>query len=406
MSKKQKKIFKTIIIILAVILVGESIYFGIKYYNNRKNSTFYSVVNSAIFKDYNNYIGAGFSDYRHSDFNEYDNGLNKATIFNYTNGKLTNEIGFKKGYNSYFNDIIKVDDGYVAVGSIEMTKKQKENGLSEGIIIKYNKDFKIVWRKNISIVGKTDFLKVKEDNDNLIIVGTSVYGEGYMGNHTTGGGILLKLNKNGKELMRINNGGPYYGRFNDFLVEDDGYVVVGLGKSNSGIIIKYNKNGKKIWSSSYGYTDKNGITGIDKLNNKYIVSTTKIVSPKDTSNSSAALVVFNKQGKKLDDVKYNSNSINYFSDISVIDDSVLAVGYTGKGTTKLSTDAIIVKYDKDLYEEKTDVLKGNNNDYYSHIYIKDNNIITLGYSNSKLKEYNLNGYDYFPIIKQYNKDLK
>lgn len=405
MSNKQKKIFKTIIIALAIILIGEIIYFGIRYYNGRKNSTYYSVINNAIVENEKNYVGAGFSDYKQSKYNDYEDGLNKATIFNYKDGKIIKEVGFKKGYNSYFNDIIKVKDGYLAVGSIEMTKKQKEDGLSEGLLIKYDKNFNFKWRKNIRGIGKTELLKIKQDGDNFVIVGTSVYGEGYMGNHTTGGGILIKINENGEEIMRVNNGGPFYGRFNDVLIENNSYVVVGLGKANSGIIIKYTKDGEKVWTGSYGYTDKNGINSITKLGNKYITATTKLVNPKEP-NMSAALVVFNKNGKKVDDVKYNSQSINYFGDVETLNDSIIAVGYTGKGTTKIKTDAIIVKYDKDLYEEETNTLKGDNNEYYNNIYIKDNKIIALGYSNSKSKEYKINGYDYLPITKTYNENLK
>lgn len=405
MSNKQKKIFKTIIIALAIILIGEIIYFGIRYYNGRKNSTYYSVINNAIVENEKNYVGAGFSDYKQSKYNDYEDGLNKATIFNYKDGKIIKEVGFKKGYNSYFNDIIKVKDGYLAVGSIEMTKKQKEDGLSEGLLIKYDKNFNFKWRKNIRGIGKTELLKIKQDGDDFVIVGTSVYGEGYMGNHTTGGGILIKINENGEEIMRVNNGGPFYGRFNDVLIENNSYVVVGLGKANSGIIIKYTKDGEKVWTGSYGYTDKNGINSITKLGNKYITATTKLVNPKEP-NMSAALVVFNKNGKKVDDVKYNSQSINYFGDVEILNDSIIAVGYTGKGTTKIKTDAIIVKYDKDLYEEETNTLKGDNNEYYNNIYIKDNKIIALGYSNSKSKEYKINGYDYLPITKIYNENLK
>lgn len=403
MSKKQKKIFKIIVIILAIVLVAELVYFGIRYYNMRKSSTFYSVVNSAVLDDDKNYVGVGFSDYRYSDFNDYDNGYNKATIFNYKDGKVVNEVGFKRGYNSYFNDVIEVSDGYVAIGSVEMTKDQKDDGLSEGLIVKYDKSFKMIWRKNVRGIGKTELLKIKPDGDDYIVVGTSVYGEGYMGNHKTGGGILIKFDKDGNELKRTNNGGPFNGKFNDVLIEKDGYVVVGLGKSNSGIIIKYDKSFDKKWSGSYGYTDKNGITGIVKFDDKYVTSTTKIVNAKSTNTSSAAIVVFDDSGNKVDDVKYSSNTINYFADVNVVDDSIIAVGYTGKGSV---TDAVIVKYDKDLYEEESNIIKGNKNDYFSNVYLKDDSIYVLGYSNSKLDGFNLNGYDYFPIVKKYNTDLK
>lgn len=409
MKDKQRKIFKIIIIVLIVFLVVELIYFGIRTYLNRQDSVFYSVVSSAIIEDDANYVGVGFSDYHNSKFNDYEDGLNKATIYVNENGKMTNEIELKLGYNSYFNDVIETKDGYIAVGSIQMTKEQSDEKLSEGLIVKYDKKFNIVWRRNINILGKNELLKVKLTKDNdIVVVGTAVYGEGYVGNHKTGGGILLKYNQDGKELLRVNNGGPYNGRFNDVLIEKDGYVVVGLGKSNSGIIIKYDNKGKKVWSGSYGYTDESGITAIEKLGNNYVTATTKVINPKDLSNYSAALVLFDKNGKKIDDTKYSSSDITYFSDIEVDKkNNVIACGHTGKQVDNaLKSDAIIVKYDKDLYEESSDILKGEKNDFYNHVYLKDNNIFVLGYSNSDLKDFNLNGYDYFPIVKKYNSKLK
>ena len=407
MSEKQKKIFKIIIISLAVFLVAEIIFFGIRYYNNRKSNTFYSVISGAIQTE-KGYIGAGLSDYRYSDFNEYDGGYQKPTIFVNENGKLTNEISLDLGYNGYFNDIIKVKDGYIAVGGLEMTKAQNKDMESEGIIVKYDKNFKLVWRQNLNVIGKTEFTKVKIDKDNnVIVVGSSIYPSGFMGNHKTGGGILVKYNQEGKKLLQINNGGPYAGRFNDVVIENDGYVVVGLGQKNSGIIIKYDKKGKKVWDSSYGYTDEKGIMAIEKYDNKYITATTKVVSKEDLSTYQASIVVFDTKGNKLDNVKYSSNKITAFTDVKVINGEIYACGHTGKKVNnQLVSDAIIVKYDKELYEENVDILKGDNNDFYNNIYEKDKKVLVLGYSNSDIKEYDLNGYDYSPFIKEYTNKLK
>lgn len=408
MSEKQKKIFKIIVIALVVILVAEIIYFGFRYYKIRKENTYYTVVNSLILTD-DGYTGVGLSDYRYSDFNEFDGGYQKATIFVNKDDEVKKEVTMDLGYNSFFNDIVKTSDGYVAVGAIEMTEEQAKEKTNEGLIVKYDKNFKEVWRKNVNELGKTELFKVKLDKDeNIIIAGTSIYGSGYMGNHQTGGGMLFKYDKDGKEIFRVNNGGPYQGRFNDVIVESDGYVVVGLGKANSGIIIKYNTKGEKVWSGSYGYTDEKGIIAIDKLGNNYVTATTKVVSKDDLSNYQAALVMFDKNGKKIDDAKYTSNKVNGFTDIKVNDDMIIACGYTGKKVNNiLKSDAIVVKYDKDLYEEETDIIKGENNDFYSAIHVKDDSVYLLGYSNSKLDEFdNLNGYDYFPILKEYDFDLK
>ncbi len=408
MTNKSKKTMSIIIAILAIVLVVEIIYFGIKMYNNRKDSTFYTIVSSAILKDSDNYIGVGFSDYRHSKFNKFDKGYDKATISEVKNSKTVKEVGLKLGFNSRFNDVVKVKDGYVAVGKIEMTKEHTEEGMSEGLIVKYDNNFKLVWRKNISILEKTELYKVKLDGDNLVIVGTSVYSDGYVGNHTTGGGILLKYSLDGKEKLKVNNGGPYKGSFNDILIEDNSYVVVGLGRANSGIIIKYDKNGKKLHSGSFGYTDKNGINGVAKKGDHYVTATTKVINPKDMSNYSAAIVEFNNKLEKVDDIKYAKSSVTYFNNIIVDkDQNVYVCGYTGKAeNNELVTDAIVVKYDKDLYEKASDVLSGKNSDFYSHVYLENNNLYLLGYSNSKLKGFKTNGYDYYPIIKKYNLNLK
>ena len=66
MNNKQKKIFKIVIIALILFLIGEVVYFGIKYYNDRKNSVYYTVINSAILEDNDNNVGVGLSDYRNS----------------------------------------------------------------------------------------------------------------------------------------------------------------------------------------------------------------------------------------------------------------------------------------------------------------------------------------------------
>lgn len=408
MNDKNKKLMSAIIIILAIILVSELFYFGIKFYHNRKVSTFYTVVSSVVLDNDKTFVGAGFSDYRHSKLNKFDKGYDKATIFEVKNGKTIKEIGLKLGLNSRFNDLIEVKDGYVAVGKIEMNKDQQKEGMTEGLIAKFDKNFKLVWRKNVSILEKTELYKVILDGDDLVIIGTSVYSDGYVGNHTTGGGILLKYSLDGKQKLKINYGGPYSGSFNDIIIEKDSYVVVGLGRKNSGIIVKYDKSGNKLKSGSFGYTDKNGINAVAKIGDNYVTATTKVVNPKDLSNYSAAIVEFNSNLEKIDDIKYTNDKITYFNDIKVDKDgNVFVCGYTGHVKEKeVLTDGIVVKYDKDLYEKSSDVLKGKKNDFYSRIYIKDNNIYLLGYSNSKLKEFKTNGYDYYPVLKKYNNNLK
>ena len=110
-----------------------------------------------------------------------------------------------------------------------MTDDQKDEKLSEGLIVKFDKEFNILWRKNISILNKTELLKIEKlESGEFLVVGSSIYGEGYVGNHTTGGAILLKFDKDGEEVFRTNYGGPYSGKFNDILVEDKNFEYKNL----------------------------------------------------------------------------------------------------------------------------------------------------------------------------------
>lgn len=103
----------------------ELIYFGIKYIKVRKESTYYSAINSTI-KVNDKYVSVGLSDFKHSKFNKYKApGYNKATLFVYDkNLKLIKEKYLDLGLVSEYKDIVKVEDGYIAVGYVLMDEKK------------------------------------------------------------------------------------------------------------------------------------------------------------------------------------------------------------------------------------------------------------------------------------------
>ena len=72
-KKKKKNLYdklKILIIILLFVLIGESIYFGIKWYKNNQNTTYYTSANKTVEVN-KGYITVGLSDYKHSKFNKY-----------------------------------------------------------------------------------------------------------------------------------------------------------------------------------------------------------------------------------------------------------------------------------------------------------------------------------------------
>lgn len=401
------KLLKIILIVLVIILIVEIIVFGYKIYSNRKNTSYYQLVSDVVSID-SGYVGVGLSDFKNSKFNEYkEDDYQKAVIFEFNKKEeVVKEVKLDVGYKSYFNNIEKVSDGYIAVGTIQMNKEQVKNAVGEAMIVKYDNDFKLVWRKNVKILDNTEFLNVKVDDDNnIIVVGRSVYAADMIGNHKTGGAIIMKFDSKGKELMRANYGGPQTGVYNDFLIEDDGYVVVGASSNVTGMIRKYDFNGKEVWRSIYAYTDQKGFTGIEKVSDGYVVTGSKIPDKKETNKYKALLVKYDKNGKVLNEVTYREKEVSRFDDVISSDGSLLAVGFTGKFSDKnLITDGLVVKYDEEFEEEKVLELNLERNDVYSKIYKISKDYLVLGYTNSKYK--NTNGYDYYPVFDIVNSNLK
>lgn len=404
LDNKKLKIIKIVSIVLLIVLALELIYFGYSYYKNRKNSTYYSITNDLVVLD-NSYVGVGLSDFKHSKYNK-TSVYNKATIWKYDdNFKVLEEHFIDLGYNGYFNSIVKIDDGYVAVGALEMTETQHDEETTEGLIVRFDNDLNVVWRKNIQVLDDTEFVNIKLDNDNnLIVVGQSIYAKNIIGNQTTGGAMLFKFDLEGEELFRINYGGPQTGIFNDVLIEDDGYVLVGSTKNSTGIIQKYDFNGKEIWHNYYGPTDSNGLTKIVKADDYYLVLGTILPNKNTKTEYKASIVKYNESGKKIDEILYEKDYLNKFRDILVEDDSFILVGTYGSGNSDndlVTTDAVYLVYDKDFNIVKEEFLSLENSESYNKIYKKNGKYLVLGFTNSKYKKFKTNGYDYYSILEEY-----
>ena len=404
-NKKTNKRLTIIIRILIIVLVVEGSLFGYTVISNRLKTSYYTLVNEMILEE-DGYVAAGVSDFKNSKLTKYEKpGYTKPVIWKLDKEKkYIKEEQIDLGYNGFFNSVIKVKDGYVAVGAIEMSQKQHEEKATEGLIVKFDNDLNVIWRKNLKILDVNEFVSVKEDKDgNLIVVGKSLYAENYMGNHTTGGAILLRYTSEGEETLRVNYGGPQKGVFNDVIIENDGYTVVGVYYTNTGVIKKYSLTGQEMWHAYYGPTDSKGITSITKDNNKYYVTATKLKTKTDTSYETA-IISYDINGKELESIQYKKDNINRFEDIYVNENEVIAVGIAvpeTKDESKTKNYAVIVKYDKELNKIEEKVLKGNKNSSFIKIYNFNNKYLALGNTNSKFKEYKTNGIDYMPIYFEY-----
>lgn len=399
-GQKMKK-FKIIVILLLAVLFIELIILGVKLIDNRKNSTYYSVANSMIKQD-DIYLVAGGSDSKHSKKLKYTSpGYIKPYIWVYDkNLKIVKEVSLSFGFSGSYNDIAILDDGYIAVGYIEANESQNKSSISEGTIVKYDKDLNVVWRKNLNILGDTKFNSVKiSDDGSIYVAGSSIYESDVIGNHSTGGAIIVKYSKTGEKEMVINYGGPKSGEFKDIVLTEDGIVAVGSTTNGTGIIMKYNYDGEELWHNYYGYTDSEGLTSITLYENKYIVTGSKLEEKNKTDSYSAAILIFDSNGQLVKEEEYKKSKISKFTDSVVIADKIYVSALYGKKKENvLDNSSVIVVYSLSLEKEDEKDYHYNKTFSVRSLFNDGNELYMAGFTNSKINFMRTNGLDYYQFI--------
>lgn len=406
-SLKAVKILKYVSIGLVCLFALEFIYFGIKMINIRKKTTYYSALNSIIKTD-SGYVGVGLSDSKHSDFIDYEKpGYNKPYLYVYNKDfKIEKEVKLDIGYNGEYKDIVKYDDGYIAVGNVEVSLANHKDNATEATIVKYDKDFNIVWRKNYNLMGNSSYNAVKIDNDsNIIVCGSTVFESSAIGYDTKGGALLIKYDKDGERLLEVTKGGPLSSAtFNDVVVLDDGYIAVGVTQKGTGIVYKYDKDFNEVWHNYYGYTDKEGITSITKIDdNNFIMTASHLFEKDKTDKYEAAIIKINGDGEIEKEVTFSHDDISKFKDSVYLDDKIVVVGVFGKKIDDvLNASGLLVTYDINL--EKVDEKFYTNNKTYSFTKIinNDGKYLAIGNTNSRInnKYLKTNGLDFYPVIEK------
>lgn len=408
-NDKLYKILKNATIILLVLLVLELIIFGIRALKMKNDNVYYSTINS-ILKHDDGYVGVGLSDFKNSKINDYEApGYSKPVIWLYDSEyNILKESKYDNGYSGVFNDIIETSDGYVAVGALEMTETMHKAGITEGIIVKYDKELNVVWEKNLQILDDTNLVSVKLDkNENVIIVGQSIYEPDIIGNHKNGGAILAIYSPEGEKKQVINYGGPQTGIFNDVVVLDDGYVVVGITHSGTGVIFKYDLNGQEVWHNYYGYTDMNGLTSINYVDGYFIVSGTKLNEKDDTDSYKGSIIKFDNSGQLVKEALYEKDSIAKIDELIISEDKIIALALYGKKENDiLVNQSAILEYNFALELVNEQELTGNNTVTFTNVIKNNADYLVVGHTNSKMKQFKTNGHDYYPIFIEYNKNLE
>ena len=422
MEMNNKLIKRLIIICVCVILVELMAMMIIKIFRE-KNIDHVNTINDIIKAD-DGYIVVGISDFYDSktiDLKTYEyNGniiANQARIAKLDKDyNLVWENNFDNKYDSSFYSVIKVNDGYIAVGSLVSKPEQIEANIRDALIVKYDLLGKVVWHKTYHVLSDTEFYKVIDDgNDNVVVIGQSIYENMEMGTHTTGGGIIVRYDKDGNILATNNYGGNKSGSFNDIIKVKDGYIVCGKDALNYGIIIKFKKDfnrdekdtglitKKLLWQRTYSNTDTIGFSSmVINDNTIYVVGAINISNEKDKDGNiiyqyDAGIVLYNTSGKYLgkysllDEVYHRFNSV-ILEDNNLVLTGLLDINSILKGNKQ---DSIIIKFDTKNKKFIEKEIISNDNDYSINKIVNLDKIIIIGTSKSKCSLY---GCEYEPII--------
>ena len=414
-QKRIVKWLKVIIVLCIAIIVLELGYILLSYYNRSNSIVYTDTLNS--FKEVDNgYIVVGNSDFKKSDFNDYEKDYNKAKFAKYNDDfEVEFENSYTKGYASYFSDVIEYSEGYIAVGGAQFSKEQVDDNATDGLIVLYDKEGRQKDTKTIQISGDTTFNKVLLVDDGFIVIGQSILQNMVIGTDPKAGALMIKYNFDLKEEWRVNYGGSKSGNFNDAIIDGDYIYLVGKDATRYGLIAKYTLEGEKVFTKSYEYTDTVGFSSIVKVGDSFFVAGSKTINidAKDEDKVTEGLIVkYNSNGEVEDEVTLSKNNNARFNKIIKDGDDLVVVGHTYKIDEEKSTDTynyldyrgVIAKYNDNLKELAKKTFNGDGVDYFSDVINLSDGYLVGGASSSK--ELGSNNKDYRTYFLKYNKDLE
>lgn len=427
---KNKNIVKKIVVTCIVIILIEIVAMFVINILRERQIDHVDVINDLIKVD-DGYIAVGISDF---------DGINKK-IYEYTNSttKKTSKIIanqakiakydqdfniiWKKNYDSLYDasfySVLKVNDGYIAVGSIVSKHEQIEANTRDALIVKYDLSGNVIWHKTYHVLSDTEFYKVIDDgDDNVVVIGQSIYENMEVGSHITGGGIIVRYDKDGNLLAHNNYGGNKSGSFNDIIKVSDGYVVCGKDATNYGILIKFKKDfdrdekdtavitKKLAWQRTFSNTDNIGFSGmVMKDNIIYVVGAINVSSEKNKDGKpiykyDAGIVLYNTSGKYLGKYSIEDDVYHRFNSVILDDDKLLLTGLLNVNEIhkKNKQDSMIMEFnikDNKFVDKK---IMSKENDYIINKIIALDKKILVGTSKSKCGLY---GCEYEPLISVY-----
>ena len=361
--------------------------------------------------------------------------------------KFNNEgdVVWKKNFGGSswdrYQSVTAIPDGIIAVGSsgensfgtgdlADITGK----GSTDAIIVKYDNNGNVVWKKNFGGSSYDFFTSVISVTDGIIVVGSShcnpnvqpylcSFGNGDWTSVSGKGNtdaIIIKYDYNGNVVWKRNFGGSDNDSYSSVTATSDGIIAVGRsGYSSFGngdwigitakgslykedaIIVKYDNSGNVVWKKNFGgisddryfsiTTDSDGIIAVGESSFASFDTGDWVGIPKKSGEHAAIIVKYKNNGEVLWKKNFggNSGADTYYS-VTTIPDGIIAAGYArnssfGSGdwegyTGNGNDEATIVKYDNNGNVVWKKNFGGISRDTYSSVTTVSDGIVAVGVS--------------------------
>jgi len=195
--------------------------------------------------------------------------------------------------------------------------------------------------------------------------------------------IIVKYNNNGEVVWKKSFGGNGHDSYNSVMAVSDGIIAVGHSAMNSfgngdwegvtrkgdrdAIIVKYNNNGEVVWKKHFGERDSydifkcvttvsDGIIAVGLSDGSFGSGDWEGVTGK--GDTDAIVIKYDMDGNLIQKKNFGGSGRDEYNSVTATSDGIIAAGYSYPGSFgtgdwkdfqgKGKWDAIIIKYDPAL----------------------------------------------------------